>query len=1029
MALVKDYLDKTIQYQKEYGERTVILMQVGSFFEIYALKNAETGELTGSQIDECTKICDLNVANKNTCVGKENVVMAGFSTHVLEKYLKKLQETGYTVVVFVQDEQNKNTTRSLAGIYSPGTYFSPDFSQITNHTCCIWVNVVDCFPFSYKNNEQKQIPINERKRVCVGLSNLDIYTGKTSVFEFQENMTMNPTTFDQMERFLSIYNPSEVIFISNLCEKDMNTILNYTNIQALTIHKISLFEKEIERNDRNKTELYQRILNCEKQKYQKEVLEKFYQISDFDAFYQPFYENSMACQSFCFLLDFVYCHTPNLVKKIQTPIFENCSENLVLANHSLKQLNMIDDGQYNGPFSSVEKMTNKCLTSMGKRKFSYNLLHPTINILWLEEEYEITGHFLSLYKNYREKLVNIKDISRLKRQVILKKVSPKTLVQFYKNLFTMDECISELIENDPITCNYLKKRSVDINTIKKSITKLKCVLENNIVFEMCEELDNFSQFEINFMKTGVNSELDQQTQLLAVSNKKLETIRCFLNSFVEKYEKSQKNLKTPKIGTTDYVKIHETEKNNFTLVTTKRRGVILKQSLVNGGEKNKHVLNYDDNPFDFQTKEIELSSQTTANDCIHSPQIIKICKDISTVKVGLKDLITSVYLDFLENLEKECDLMDELVDFVTLLDVVSTKAYIAYKYNYCRPLIKERDDKLHSYVNTTNLRHVLIEQIQQTEIYVANDLYLNKDNRGLLLYGTNAVGKTSFIRSIGIAVIMVQAGLFAPATTFEFMPYKTLFTRILGNDNIFKGLSTFAVEMSELRTILRLADNNSLILGDELCSGTESISAISIFVAGIQELYKKESHFLFATHLHEIIGYNEITEMNEVVMKHMAVIYDRETNALKYDRKLKDGPGDNMYGLEVCKSLHLPDSFLNLANEIRMKYHPLSGSIFSLKPSHYNSEKIVGVCEICKKEMGKEVHHLQHQQMANDKGIIVTNENTPFHKNHPANLLCVCEKCHYLLHEEKGVTHKKVKTTRGKKIEKYAVKIPLSPVG
>jgi len=388
-------------------------------------------------------------------------------------------------------------------------------------------------------------------------------------------------------------------------------------------------------------------------------------------------------------------------------------------------------------------------------------------------------------------------------------------------------------------------------------------------------------------------------------------------------------------------------------------------------------------------------------------------------------LITSVYVEFLENLEKEGDLMDELVDFVTLLDVVSTKAYVADKYNYCRPVIKEREDNEDvtcSYVNTTNLRHVLIEQIQQSEIYVANDLSLNKENRGVLLYGTNAVGKTSFIRSIGIAVIMVQAGLFAPATTFEFMPYKTLFTRILGNDNIFKGLSTFAVEMSELRTILRLADNNSLILGDELCSGTESISAISIFVAGIQELYKKESHFLFATHLHEIIGYNEITEMKEVVMKHMAVIYDRETNALKYDRKLKDGPGDNMYGLEVCKSLHLPDSFLSLANEIRIKYHPLSGSIFSLKSSHYNSEKIVGVCEICKKEMGKEVHHLQHQQLANDKGIIATNENTPFHKNHTANLVCVCEKCHDLLHEEKGVTHKKVKTIRGKKIEKIISK-------
>jgi dsDNA-specific endonuclease/ATPase MutS2 len=61
--------------------------------------------------------------------------------------------------------------------------------------------------------------------------------------------------------------------------------------------------------------------------------------------------------------------------------------------------------------------------------------------------------------------------------------------------------------------------------------------------------------------------------------------------------------------------------------------------------------------------------------------------------------------------------------------------------------------------------------------------------------------------------------------------------------------------MSELRTILRLADENSLILGDELCSGTENTSAISIFVAGIQRLHSIQSSFIFATHLHEIVDY------------------------------------------------------------------------------------------------------------------------------------------------------------------------------
>ena len=71
---------------------------------------------------------------------------------------------------------------------------------------------------------------------------------------------------------------------------------------------------------------------------------------------------------------------------------------------------------------------------------------------------------------------------------------------------------------------------------------------------------------------------------------------------------------------------------------------------------------------------------------------------------------------------------------------------------------------------------------------------------------------------------------------------------IIGNDNISKGLSTFGVEMSELRVILNNCDNNSLILGDELCSGTETDSALSIFNASIEVMSERKSNFIFATH-------------------------------------------------------------------------------------------------------------------------------------------------------------------------------------
>ena len=66
----------------------------------------------------------------------------------------------------------------------------------------------------------------------------------------------------------------------------------------------------------------------------------------------------------------------------------------------------------------------------------------------------------------------------------------------------------------------------------------------------------------------------------------------------------------------------------------------------------------------------------------------------------------------------------------------------------------------------------------------------------------------------------------------------------------------FAVEMSELRVILKNADKNSLILGDELCSGTETQSALSIFVAGLMDLREKAASFIFATHFHQMVKGN-----------------------------------------------------------------------------------------------------------------------------------------------------------------------------
>ena len=140
----------------------------------------------------------------------------------------------------------------------------------------------------------------------------------------------------------------------------------------------------------------------------------------------------------------------------------------------------------------------------------------------------------------------------------------------------------------------------------------------------------------------------------------------------------------------------------------------------------------------------------------------------------------------------------------------------------------------------------------------------------------------------------------------------------------------------------------------------------------------------------------------------MAVTFDREKDCLIYDRKLKPGPGNRMYGLEVCKSLYLEEEFLNTAYSIRNKYFPDTKGELSHGTTVYNAKKVRGVCEMCKSEIAGETHHINEQKDANADGFIES-----FHKNHPANLLSVCEKCHDTIHATPATKIARKKTTAG----------------
>ena len=147
----------------------------------------------------------------------------------------------------------------------------------------------------------------------------------------------------------------------------------------------------------------------------------------------------------------------------------------------------------------------------------------------------------------------------------------------------------------------------------------------------------------------------------------------------------------------------------------------------------------------------------------------------------------------------------------------------------------------HSFVKADKIRHPIIEHISKNTKYVPNDIVMGKDGiDGMLLFGVNAVGKSSLMKSIGINIIMAQAGMYVASSEFIYKPYKYLFTRIRSNDNIYAGLSSFEVEMKEFKVILKYANEDSIILGDELCSGTETQDATRISSFWCSHISKKK---------------------------------------------------------------------------------------------------------------------------------------------------------------------------------------------
>lgn len=367
----------------------------------------------------------------------------------------------------------------------------------------------------------------------------------------------------------------------------------------------------------------------------------------------------------------------------------------------------------------------------------------------------------------------------------------------------------------------------------------------------------------------------------------------------------------------------------------------------------------------------------------------KISLEFLNLSSSLEQIIKKEYTNILEKFcSKYSTLFNDLTTKIAEIDLTISNAKCAEMYNYSKPILCEQNKLIFE-----DLRHPIVERISDSP-YIPNNLNLSS---GLLLYGLNGVGKSAFLKSVALSVLLAQSGFYVPCKKMIFQPFKKIVSKILNRDDILKGKSTFVLELEYLREMIN-SDSSSLLLGDELCSGTERDSAIAIVASAINKFYENKSFFILSSHFHEL----EKLIPNEIQRKHFKVTI--QSGNIIFDRKLENGDGEKLYGVEIAKALGLNQDVIQKAFSIRSnllnKHTP--------KLSRYNSNVVMDKCGICNSIKNLHTHHIIFQKEANEWNVIGNAR-----KNDTHNLVVLCENCHNQVHRGEIIINGYISSVKG----------------
>ncbi len=940
-------------YKNIYGDKIAVFVQNGSFYECYGMETEDTKE---GNLTEVLDIINLKMGN---CTHKSGAFMGGFQPAYLEKYGPVLLDHGYTVIIAEQKGKDPATNcflRDVTKILSPSTYLD-DFTLTNSKKQKNKVLLTAYFEFNKKNH-----------LIMISMASIDLSIGHNVVYHCSNSKQFDKEKcMDECYRFLHSQNPIEFIIY-----------IDHEQYRPFLIEKI----KDLSIDSLGCT-YFIKIVPQEVHKitYQEEFLSTIFPERGFldPIQYLELTKYPSLVISYVLLLRFAYDHDETIIQNIQNPIFWDDSNFLILENNAIYQLNIVKTHTIN---TSLIDITDYTSTSMGRRLHKERLLNPILNKDLLENRYNQIEWMMDRVEVFEPYLKKILDIERIHRKIENGTLDPcdfLSLERSYEQIERVMEIVRENMKNNIFS--FWKEDLLD------RFKEWRQEYSSIINLKDCNYKTDSIRGKI--FCSGISEELDRIQYEMMGYMKEMNEIQSLLSGIIKSnsltISKTKKKREEEDSEDEMLIRLENTDRDGYFFVTTKKRADLIQkyaEAVLN--EKGWKHLKY------------TTQSSTVKITC---DRFYILNTNLETLQLDLQKCSKSLFLQKVKDLyNKYKAIFRYIVDFIGEMDWMKSAAKCAKLHFYCKPTIMNKTDK--SYVVANDLRHAMIEHLlKDTQIrYVPNNIELGlENNNGILLFGTNSSGKSSLMKSLGIAIIMAQSGLYVPCSNFMYYPYKNILTRITGDDNFSKGHSSFVVEMTELNTILNRSDHNSLILGDEICHGTEQYSALSIVSSSIIELSKKYANFIFATHLHQLSKMEEITGLPNVHCKHLKVLYDEKSENLIYDRKLDEGAGSDLYGLEVAKYIiREQPEFIQRCLKTRRKLLDIPSEVISNRTSKYNAKLVVDKCKVCGKR-AEDTHHIHFQCNADEDGAIEAS-NTKFHKNVKSNLVTLCKRCHINVH-------------------------------